>query len=231
MAKKLNSGNFSTEQLNQLVARIERLEEEKKAIADDIKEVYAEAKAHGFDIKILRQTIRLRKLDKADLAEQEQLLQVYMEALGMLADTPLGEAAVAADLPEVRKMRASIAKGEVTVEVGNTRLQADGTGGVASVPASEPHPHKGARGSGLVGKIHDKLVEAGMQHLGGNQYAPPGSMAAEIAALADAHGASPEVKDIAIRTAKLAETDPQGAAAVVATVHALATHPEAEAAQ
>ena len=63
MAKKLNSGNFSTEQLNQLVARIERLEEEKKALADDIKEVYAEAKAHGFDIKILRQVIRLRKPD------------------------------------------------------------------------------------------------------------------------------------------------------------------------
>jgi uncharacterized protein (UPF0335 family) len=81
--KKIKSGNFSTEQLNQLVARIERLEEEKKALADDIKEVYAEAKAHGFDIKILRQVIRLRKLDQADLQEQETLLQVYMEALGM----------------------------------------------------------------------------------------------------------------------------------------------------
>src|SRR3546814_11741646 len=83
MATKLISGNFSADQLNQLVARIERLEEEKKALADDIKEVYAEAKAHGFDVKILRQVIRLRKLDRAELAEQESLLQVYMDALGM----------------------------------------------------------------------------------------------------------------------------------------------------
>ena len=83
MATKLISGNFSADQLNQLVARIERLEEEKKALADDIKEVYAEAKAHGFDTKIIRQVIRLRKLDRAELAEQESLLQVYMEALGM----------------------------------------------------------------------------------------------------------------------------------------------------
>ena len=83
MATTLISGNFSADQLNQLVARIERLEEEKKALADDIKEVYAEAKAHGFDTKIIRQVIRLRKLDRAELAEQESLLQVYMEALGM----------------------------------------------------------------------------------------------------------------------------------------------------
>jgi uncharacterized protein (UPF0335 family) len=83
MAKKLNSGNFSTDQLNQLVARIERMEEDKKAIADDIKEIYVEAKAHGFDTKILRTVIKLRKLDKADLQEQEGLIQTYMEALGM----------------------------------------------------------------------------------------------------------------------------------------------------
>jgi uncharacterized protein (UPF0335 family) len=95
MAKKLNSGNFSTDQLNQLVARIERLEEEKKALADDIKEVYAEAKAHGFDIKILRQVIRLRKMDKADLAEQETLLQVYMDALGMTTDHSAADAEAA----------------------------------------------------------------------------------------------------------------------------------------
>lgn len=87
MATKLISGNFSADQLNQIVARIERLEEEKKALADDIKEVYAEAKAHGFDTKILRQVIRLRKLDRAELAEQESLLEIYMDALGMQANT------------------------------------------------------------------------------------------------------------------------------------------------
>ncbi|MFC3674148.1 DUF2312 domain-containing protein [Ferrovibrio xuzhouensis] len=91
MATKLISGNFSADQLNQLVARIERLEEEKKALADDIKEVYAEAKAHGFDVKILRQVIRLRKLDRAELAEQESLLQVYMDALGMQTDAQAAE--------------------------------------------------------------------------------------------------------------------------------------------
>lgn len=78
--------NFAADQLKQLVARVERLEEEKKALADDIKEVYAEAKGHGFDTKILRQVVRLRKMDKADLAEQEELLDVYMGALGMNGD-------------------------------------------------------------------------------------------------------------------------------------------------
>ena len=83
MATKLKTGNFAADQLRQLVMRIERLEEEKKALADDVKEVYAEAKGHGFDVKILRQVIRLRKMDRADLAEQEELLDLYMGALGM----------------------------------------------------------------------------------------------------------------------------------------------------
>lgn len=95
MATKLISGNFSADQLNQIVARIERLEEEKKALADDIREVYAEAKAHGFDTKILRQVIKLRKLDRAELAEQESLLEVYMEALGMTTDHSAADAEAA----------------------------------------------------------------------------------------------------------------------------------------
>lgn len=93
MATKLISGNFSADQLSQLVARIERLEEEKKALADDIREVYAEAKAHGFEVKILRQVIRLRKLDRAELAEQESLLEIYMDALGMQRPDAEAEAA------------------------------------------------------------------------------------------------------------------------------------------
>jgi len=83
MAAKLKTGNFAADQLRQLVARVERLEEEKKAIGDDVKEVYAEAKGHGFDTKILRQVIRLRKMDKADLAEQNELIDLYMGALGL----------------------------------------------------------------------------------------------------------------------------------------------------
>ncbi len=78
------TGNFAADQLRTIVARIERLEEEKKALGADIKEVYAEAKGHGFDTKIIRKVVSLRKLDKADLQEQEALIELYMEAMGML---------------------------------------------------------------------------------------------------------------------------------------------------
>jgi uncharacterized protein (UPF0335 family) len=72
--------------LRSFVERIERLEEEKKAIADDIREIYAEAKGNGFDSKILRQVVRLRKLDKSERMEQEAILDLYMHALGMVPD-------------------------------------------------------------------------------------------------------------------------------------------------
>ncbi len=75
------------EQLKSIVERIERLEEEKKALADDIKEVYAEAKANGFDTKVLRTVVRLRKQDHAERQEQEALLDLYLHALGMAAGT------------------------------------------------------------------------------------------------------------------------------------------------
>lgn len=71
------------ERLRLLVERIERLEEEKKGVADDIKDVYAEAKAVGFDAKIMREVIRLRKMKPDDLAERNALLRVYGEELGM----------------------------------------------------------------------------------------------------------------------------------------------------
>ena len=76
-----NSGSFAKGQLKAIVERIERLEEEKKTIGTDIKEVYAEAKANGFDNKILRKTIALRKMGKAEREEQEALLETYMLAL------------------------------------------------------------------------------------------------------------------------------------------------------
>ncbi|MFK7793175.1 MAG: DUF2312 domain-containing protein [Devosiaceae bacterium] len=69
-------------QLRSLIERIERLEEEKKAIADDIKDVYGEAKANGFDTKVLRQVVRIRKQDQAERQEQEALLDLYLGALG-----------------------------------------------------------------------------------------------------------------------------------------------------
>ena len=83
MATKTKS-NFAEGQLKALVERIERLEEEKKAIAADIKEVYAEAKGNGYDIKILRKVISLRKKEPAERMEEEALLDVYLSALGMM---------------------------------------------------------------------------------------------------------------------------------------------------
>ena len=75
------------EQLRQLVERIERLEEEKQAIAADIREVYAEAKALGFDTKVMRKVIAMRKKDPQEREEEEALLALYLQALGMLPDT------------------------------------------------------------------------------------------------------------------------------------------------
>lgn len=69
--------------LRSFIERIERLEEEKKAIADDVKEVYAEAKGQGFDVKTMRKIIGLRKKDPDDRAEEDALLDTYMSALGM----------------------------------------------------------------------------------------------------------------------------------------------------
>ena len=76
---------IARDQLRAIVERIEKLEEEKQAIAGDIKEVYAEAKANGYDTKTLRQVVRLRKQDTAERQEQEALLDLYLHALGMAA--------------------------------------------------------------------------------------------------------------------------------------------------
>ncbi|MDZ4689806.1 DUF2312 domain-containing protein [Terricaulis sp.] len=70
------------EKLRQIVARIERLEEEKKGISDDVKETYAEAKSFGLDPKVLRQVIRIRKQDRQEREEQEQVRDLYLHALG-----------------------------------------------------------------------------------------------------------------------------------------------------
>ncbi|MGB3165254.1 MAG: DUF2312 domain-containing protein [Alteraurantiacibacter sp.] len=71
------------DRLRLLIERIERLEEEKKGIADDIRDVYAEAKAVGYDVKIMRQIVRLRKMDTNDRSEMEMILDTYKSALGM----------------------------------------------------------------------------------------------------------------------------------------------------
>jgi uncharacterized protein (UPF0335 family) len=76
-------GNIAADRLRSLVERIERLEEERRALAGDIKDIYAEAKSAGFDTKVLRALIALRRKEPAEVAEQETLLDVYRRALGM----------------------------------------------------------------------------------------------------------------------------------------------------
>lgn len=76
-------GGVSGERLRSFIERIERLEDEKKALSEDIREVYSEAKGTGFDVKVLRQVIRLRKMDASDRSEMEEVLDVYKRALGM----------------------------------------------------------------------------------------------------------------------------------------------------
>lgn len=76
-------GNIDSARLNSLIERIERLEEEKKGISSDIRDIYAEAKSAGFDVKIMREIIKLRKMNAADRDEQEILLELYSKALNM----------------------------------------------------------------------------------------------------------------------------------------------------
>lgn len=82
-ADRSNSGTVAADELRLLIERIERLEEEKKAIADDIGDVYGEAKARGFDVKTMRAIVKLRKMEAHDRQEAEALLETYKAALGL----------------------------------------------------------------------------------------------------------------------------------------------------
>ena len=75
--------NVAREKIKAIIERVERLEDEKKGIADDIKDIYSEAKGNGFDVKALRTIVRMRKQDADERAEQEAILEAYMHALGM----------------------------------------------------------------------------------------------------------------------------------------------------
>ena len=77
------AGGIAADRLRSLIERIERLEEERKALGSDIKDVYAEAKSAGFDVAIIRQLIRIRRREPAEVEEEESLLDVYRAALGM----------------------------------------------------------------------------------------------------------------------------------------------------
>ena len=78
----MSKTNFAKDQLKTIVERIERLEEEKAALSADIKEVYAEAKGNGFDVKILRKVIRIRKQDATERSTEEEMLDLYLSAIG-----------------------------------------------------------------------------------------------------------------------------------------------------
>ena len=106
---------MTNNQLQQIVSRIEKLEEEKAVIAEDIKEVYKEAKGNGFDTKIIKKLIAMRRQDAAKIKEEQAILSLYMDALGMLADTPLGKAAVAS--AQLRSSEAAALSAVVTSNV------------------------------------------------------------------------------------------------------------------
>jgi uncharacterized protein (UPF0335 family) len=79
----MSEGNVAADQLRLFIERIERLEEEKKGVADDVKDVYAEAKANGYDTKTMRAIVRLRKMEKHARDEADALLETYRNALGL----------------------------------------------------------------------------------------------------------------------------------------------------
>jgi uncharacterized protein (UPF0335 family) len=85
-ARQADVGGIAADRLRSFLERIERLEEEKKALADDLKDVYAEAKGAGFDTKIIRKVVAIRKRDRAEVDEEETLIELYLRALGMLPD-------------------------------------------------------------------------------------------------------------------------------------------------
>ena len=121
-----NHGGVAADQLRAFVERIERLEEEKATISADIKDVYGEAKANGYDTKILRMVIRLRKQDAAERQEQEALLDLYMHALGMIVEE------------EIERTEA---------ETGQTDVEAYARDVAEKSASSEPDPAPAARPS------------------------------------------------------------------------------------
>lgn len=84
MGKKV--GGVAVDQLKSIIARVEKLEEEKSGIAADIRDVFAEAKGNGFDVKAIRTILKMRKMDAAEREEQETILDVYLNALGMIPE-------------------------------------------------------------------------------------------------------------------------------------------------
>lgn len=100
---EVGHNQVAREQLRSLVERIERLEDEKKAISDDIRDVYAEAKGNGFDTKVLRQVISLRKMDQTERQEQDAIRDLYLSALGMLPEPEFDFSGVSSEIDEAKE--------------------------------------------------------------------------------------------------------------------------------
>lgn len=98
-------GGIAGERLKSFIERIERLEEEKRALAEDIKEVFSEAKGVGFDVRTMRQILKLRRMDQDDLDEQEALLDTYKRALGMAPDLARARGGPEAEPKQRRRAR------------------------------------------------------------------------------------------------------------------------------
>ena len=129
-------GGIAGDRLKSFIERAEQLDEEKRALAADLKEVFAEARGAGFDVKIMRKIIAERRRDKDAVDEEQALLDVYRRALGMLADLPLGEAAVAA----VKKRPKGILRAEVRARVEDAGFTGDGSAENPFGHADEPGP-------------------------------------------------------------------------------------------
>lgn len=113
-------GANAKEQLKSIVGRVETLSADKQKIADDIAEIYAEAKSSGFDTARIREVVKARSVDRAKREEQEAVRDLYMHALGMLSDLPLGEAATAEALARAearKKAKATRKKSPLTAAV------------------------------------------------------------------------------------------------------------------
>lgn len=170
------------EQLRRYIDRIERLEEEIRALQADRAEIYKEAKGNGFDPKIMRKVVAERRKTEAARAEEEALLDTYKHALGMLNDTPLGTAALKAAKDHGRAApRAAGDRGDG----GPAQASASDTNRPVASPAS-PDP-EGA----LNERITETLTAAGFKHEGGNEWeAPPIDAPPDIPPFLDRRGSA-----------------------------------------
>jgi uncharacterized protein (UPF0335 family) len=130
---KVKAGPISADRLKSFIERIEKLEEERKAIGGDIRDIYSEAKGVGYDVKTMRKVVQLRKMDEADRAEQETLLDVYLHALGMamepaaravMGGMSYGAAAERFGVPKTSLHRV-VPKSDIDAESGTTSTVAE----------------------------------------------------------------------------------------------------------